>query len=179
MVLPSGIKHGQAIANEITRGTIIDIAILTAIVVAINYFSLKGLLKAHHPFLISCFIALISISIFVPFFLSARKSYLDFQLGNTDLTKYIDMPIARVILCNAQDTVVIDDIERFLTNLKKAKLQRGFWKYLRNEKIIFYRTEGISDTIFTNGQMFGSYKGYWFAADTNILDKYFNDYKSQ
>jgi hypothetical protein len=164
-------EAAETLANEVTKGTAGDIIILALAIGLINYFTLKKIVKSSRPFLISFLIVLTSIVICLPFFLSSRRSYLDFERG-IDLTQYMDLPISNVRLCNYKDTIIVDNINVFISELQKAKMKRGPWKYPKTVRMIFKNNEGTSDTIFTNGYVFGPYKKNWFVADTNIIEQY-------
>lgn len=109
----------------------------------------------------------------MPFFISARKSFLDYQNGTTQLQHYLNgRTITEAQIITNTDTIQVEKLDDFITNISFAKYKRGSWKYTKTVKLILKRTNGSKDSIFTNGQMFGAYKGKYFSTEQNVINKY-------
>jgi hypothetical protein len=173
IVAPLGQDRGLEIANLTTNDILIKLTIISIIVLLINYFLAKKMIVNKRPFLISLTITLIGIVVFVPFFLSARQSFLDYQNGTTQLQHYLDgQTITETQIITQTDTIQVQQLDDFIQDIGFAKYKPGPWKYASKMKLVFKRTDGSKDSVFTNGQMFGAYKGKYFSTDQNVLDKY-------
>jgi len=68
------------------------------------------------------------------------------------------------------DTIRIEQLDEFITNIGSAKYKRGPWKYAKKMKLLFKRIDGSKDSIATNGQMFGAYKSKYFSTDQDVIN---------
>ena len=125
------------------------------------------------PFLTSLIITVIGIIAFTPFFLSAKQSFLNYQNGTTQLQHFLDrQTITEIQVITHSDTIQIEQLDEFIADIGSAKYKRGLWKYAKKMKLIFKRIDGSKDSISTNGQMFGAYKGKYFSTDQNVINQY-------
>lgn len=173
IVAPLGQDRGLEIANLTTKDILIKLTIVSIIVLFINYLLTKKMILNKKPFLTSLTVTVIGIIVFIPFFLSARQSFLDYQNGTTQLQHYLDsQAITEAQIITHIDTIQVEQLDDFITDIGFAKYKRGPWKYAKTIKLIFKRTDGSKDSLFTNGQMFGAYKGKYFSTDKNVIVKY-------
>jgi hypothetical protein len=173
IVAPLGQDRGLEIANLTTNEILIKLSIVSMIVFLTNYFLTKKMIANKNPFLSSLTVTLIGIIVFIPFFLTARQSFLDYQNGTTQLQYYLDrQSITEFKIITHTGTIQVEQLDDFIRDIGFAKYKRGPWKYAKQIKLMFKRTDGSKDSIFTNGQMFGAYKGKYFSTDQNVIDKY-------
>lgn len=173
IVAPLGKDRGLEVANLTTNDILIKLSIISIVVLLINYFLIRKIIVNKRPFLTSLTVTVIGIIVFIPFFLSARQSFLDYQNGTTQLQHYLDgQTITEAQIITRTDTIQVEQLEDFIRDIGFAKYERGPWKYAKTTKLMFKRTDGSKDSIFTNGQMFGAYKGKYFSTDQNVIDKY-------
>gem|GEM_PF-3224381 len=173
IVAPLGQDRGLEVANLATRDILIKLAIVSVIALLVNYILTKKVIASRKPFLGSIAVTVIGIIVFIPFFLSARQSFLDYQNGTTQLQHYLDrQTITQAQIITQTDTIEVEQLEDFIRDIGYAKYKREPWKYAKKIKLMFKRTDGGKDSIFTNGQMFGPYKGKYFSTDQNVIDKY-------
>ena len=90
IVAPLGQDKGLELAIRTTNDILINLTIISVAVLLINYFLTKKVIGIKRPFLMSLTITLIGIIVFIPFFLSARQSFLNYQNGTTQLHHYLD-----------------------------------------------------------------------------------------
>jgi hypothetical protein len=81
IVAPLGHDKGFEVANRTTNDILINVSIASVLMLLVNYFLTKKMIGSKRPFLISFTIMLIGIIVFVPFFLSAKQSFLNYQNG--------------------------------------------------------------------------------------------------
>ena len=173
IVAPLGQDRGLEIANQTTNDIFIKLTIISMVMLLLNYFLIKKMIASKIPFFTSLTITMIGIIVFMPFFISARKSFLVYQNGTTQLRHYLNgQTITEAQIITHTDTIQVEKLDDFITNISFAKYKRGPWKYAKTVKLIFKRTDGSKDSMFTNGQMFGSYKGKYFSTEQNVVNKY-------
>ena len=173
IVAPLGQDRGLEIANLTTNEILIKLSVISIVVLFINYFLTRKMIRNNRPFLTSLTVTVIGIIVFIPFLLSARQSFLDNQNGTTQLQHYLDrQTISEAQIITHTDTIQVEQLDDFIREIGFAKYKRGPWKYAKTIKLMFKRTDGSKDSIFTNGQMFGAYKGKYFSTDQNVIDKY-------
>ena len=173
IVAELGQDRGLEVANLITNDILTKLAVASILVLLANYFLTKKIIECKNSFLISGTVTVIGVILFIPFLLSAKQSFLDYQDGTTKLQQYIDrQTIKESQIITHTDTVSVEQLDDFIRDIGYAKYKRGPWKYGKKYKIMFKRTDGSADSIFTNGQMFGAYKGKYFSTDRNVIDKY-------
>ena len=176
IVAPLGQDRGSEIADLTTNDILIKLMIMSMIVLLTNYFLTKKIIANKKPFLTSLTVTVIGIIVFIPFFLSARQSFLDYQNGTTQLQHYLDrQTITEAQIIIQTDTIHVKQLDDFIQDIGFAKYKRGPWKYAKKMKLMFKRTDGSKDSIFTNGQMFGAYKEKYFSTDQNVIDKYLTE----
>ena len=168
-----GPEKGLEIANSITNDVLAKLTFLSTFVLIINYFLAKKMITNTRSAITSLAITAIGIIVFIPFFMSAKKSYLNYQKGADQLQLYIDRPtITKVQIITHPDAIQIEQLDDFISRIGRAKYKRGFWKYRKSVKLIFTRTDGRHDSIFTNGKLFGPYKNKYFETDDNVIEPY-------
>ena len=173
IVSPMGQDRGLEIANMATNDILIKLTIVSMITFLLNYFLTKKMIVNKKPFLTSLTVTVIGVVVFIPFFLSARQSFLDYQNGTTQLQHYLErQTITEAQIITHTDTIQVTQLDDFIREIGYAKYKRGPWKYAKKIKLMFKLTDGSKDSIFTNGQMFGAYKGKYFSTDQNVIDKY-------
>lgn len=172
IVLPLGQDGGLKKANIITNDLLIKLIFVSILVLLVNYFLDKKMIESKKPFFMSLVITIIGIIIFIPFLVSARQSFLDYQNSTTQLYHYLDKrKIVEVQIITQTDTVQVKLLGDFINDIGYAKYKRGAWKYAKKIKIIFKQTDGNVGYITTNGQLF-QYKDKYFFTDKNVIDKY-------
>ncbi len=168
-----GEDRGLKVANLTTKHILIKLSVISIVVLLINYFLMKKMIENKRPFLTSLTLTVFGIIVFIPFFLSARQSFLDYQKGTTQLQHYLNRhTITEVQIFTHTDTIQIEQLDDFIRDIGFAKYKRGSWKYAKTIKLMFKRKNGSKDSLFTNGQMFGAYEGKYFSTDQNVIDKY-------
>lgn len=173
IVAPLGQDRGIEIANLTTNDILTKLTNMSIVVLLINYFLTKKMVANKKPFLLSLTITVIGIIVFIPFFISARQSFLVYQNGTTQLQHYLEgQTITKAQIITQYDTVQVEQLDEFIRDIGYANYKRGPWKYVKKIKLMFKRTDGSIDSIYTNGQMFGAYKGKFFSTDQNVIDKY-------
>lgn len=171
IVAPLGEEKGLEIANRTTNDILIKLTVLSIVVFWINYFLSKKIILSKKPFFTSLIATLIGIIAFIPFFLSAKQSFLDYQNGTTQLQHYLGIQtITEAQIITNTDTIQVTQLDEFFNDIGYAKYKRGTWKYAKTKKIIFKRIDGSKDSIFTNGQIFGAYKGKYFSTDQIVIE---------
>ena len=172
IVAELGQDRGREVAKLTTDDILTKVAVASFLVLLINYFLAKKLIESKKPLLISGTITLIGVVIFIPFLLSARQSFINYQDRTTKLLQYIGVKtIKESQIFTHTDTVHVKQLEDFIRDIGYAK-QTGPWKYGKEYKIMFERTDGSEDSIFTNGRIFGPYNGKYFSTDRNVVAKY-------
>lgn len=173
IVAPLGQERGLEVAGQITNAIVMRLSIFSVVMLLVNYFLIVKMIAGKKPFLTSMLSTAVGIIIFIPFFISARQSFIDYQNGTTMLYHYLEQQtISEASIITLTDTIKVKQRDNFIRDIALAKYKRGLWKYAKTMKIIFKRTDGSKDSLFTNGQMFGAYKGKYFFTDGNIMDKY-------
>lgn len=173
IVAPLGHEKGLAVANQTTNDILIKLSVLSIIVFLINYFLTKKLILSKKSFLTSLITTVIGIIVFTPIFLAAKQSFLDYQSETTQLQHFLDrQSITEVQVITHSDIIRIEQLDEFITDIGSAKYKRAPWKYAKKMKLIFKRIGGSKDSIYTNGQMFGAYKGKYFSTDLDVIDQY-------
>jgi len=173
IVAPLGLEKGLKISSLTTNDILIKLTILSMTVLLTNYFLTKKMIVNKKPFLTSLIVTAIGIIVFIPFFLSAKQSFLDYQNGTTRLQHYLDrQTITEAQIITHSDTILVTQLDDFMSDIGYAKYKKGPWKYAKKIKLMFKRKDGSKDSIFTNGQMFGAYKGLYFSTNQNLINKY-------
>lgn len=173
IVAPLGQGRGLEIANLTANDILVKLTVVSMVVLLINYFLTKKIIANKKPFLTGLIATVIGIIIFIPFFIFARQSFLEYQNGTTQLQHYLDrQTITEAQIVTHTDTIQVEQLDNFIKDIGFAKYKRGPWKYAKKIKLMFKRTDGSKDSIFTNGQMFGAYKEKYFSTDQNVIDKY-------
>jgi len=173
IVAPLGHEKGLEVANLTTNDILIKLIVLSMTVLLINYFLTKKMIVNKKPFLTSLIVTVIGVIVFIPFFISAKQSFLDYQNGTTQLQHYLDrQTIIEAQIITHTDTIKVEQLDDFISDVGYAKYKRGPWKYAKKIKLMFKRIDGSKDSIFTNGKMFGAYKGKYFSTDQDVIDQY-------
>jgi hypothetical protein len=173
IVVQLGKDKGLEIANSIANDIFVQLSVVSIIVLLINYFLTKKMIANEKPFLTSLAVTMIGVIVFIPFFLSERQSFLNYQSGSTKMQHYLyKQTIRRAQIITILDTIDVQHLDDFISDIGFAKYKRGSWKYAKKMKLVFERTDGKIDSIFTNGQVFGPYEGMYFSTDHNVIDKY-------
>ena len=179
IVAELGEIQGKVIETKITKETILFVSLLSLISVIFNYLILKKLVLTKRNLLYSLVLTFMGILIFTPFYLNSKRSFVDYQNGTTKLGNFIKKnDIENIKIINQNDTVNIKDKDIFLNEIGRAKYKRGIWKYGKKYKIIFEKNGIKKDSILSNGIMFGIFKGRYFEVEKDVLEKYFNNEKS-
>jgi len=76
------------VVNNVTKEVLTHLFLLSVVALALNYLLLRKLIVSKNPLKISLLIVLVSIIIFLPFFLNARHSLLDYQKENARKKMY-------------------------------------------------------------------------------------------
>jgi hypothetical protein len=165
-----GIELVTSTTNEILK----NLLILTLINSIINYIIFKKLIGFKKPIIFSFLLTAIGILISIPFYISARNSFMDYADSNTKLFHYINVKeIREVSLIAFKDTIKIEEKDKFISEIGSARYKPGTWKYMKKIKINMVRTDGKIENIDSNGELFGSYKGKYFSTENNLIEKYF------
>lgn len=176
IVADLGHERAIVVANETSKEIYLKLCIVSSLVFLINYFLSKKVIGMRNPLIKSILITFIGIIVFVPFFVSSRISFVNDQDEVTFLSHYLDeKSISSIQVIRHSDTIEIEQLDNFIKDISGAKYMPGMWKYMKNTKILFNRTNGTKDTVLTNGQMFGGYKGKFFETDVNVIDKYLEE----
>lgn len=174
IVAPLGLDQGLEIVSRTTKGILIGLTIAILLMFLLNYVLFKKLIRINRPIISSLTVGLICVLIFIPFFQSSKQSFIDYQEGTTELRHYLDgNTIDAIQIITTNDTTQIEQLDDFIRDIGGAKHKRGPWKYIKNEKLIITRNIGDKDSLYTNGSMFGPYKGKYFSTNQNVTDKYF------
>ena len=179
VVAEIGEVQGKIIETKITRETISFVLLLSLVLFAMNYLIFKKLILSKRNLLYTFVLIIMGILIFIPFYLNSKKSFVDYQNGTTRLGHFIEKnEIENIKIINQNDTIIIKDKDVFLNEIGSAKYKRGIWKYGKKYKIIFEKNGIKKDSIFSNGIMFGEFKNKYFEVEKDVLEKYFNNKKS-
>lgn len=174
--MPFGDQSGLKTLNYTTKIILIKLSPVAIAVLSINYILIKKMIGIRNPFLLSLTVTFIGIIVFVPFFLSARQSFINYQNGTKQLQDLLfKETIIEAHIITSRDTIKVEKLDDFLTDIGSAKYRRGIWKYAKKFKLMFKRSNGSIDSIFTNGQLFGGYKAKYFSTNTNIIEKYLDN----
>ncbi len=79
IVAPGG---DMEVTNNVTKEVLTQLFFISLIPLSINYLILRKMVLSNKPLILSFVIVLCAVLIFVPFFLSARQSLIDFQQEN-------------------------------------------------------------------------------------------------
>ena len=143
IVAPLGQERGIEIANQATNDILIKLTVLSIVVFLMNYFFSKIMIIRKNPFLTSLITTVLGLFIFIPFFLSANQSFLDYQNGITQLQHFLDgQSITEVQVITHSDTIRIEQLSVFITDIGSAKFKIGPWDYAKNMNLIFKRIDG-------------------------------------
>lgn len=168
----AGKIHAEASTREITNEILIKISYITTFVSALNYWILKKVVNNANPLRLTCIILIVCLIIFTPLFLSQKRTFFIEQSEQDYLNHYYDrFAISKAIIITPTDTVEIKELNDFTWRLRAQHIT-GPLKYKKTMKLIFLNNNGTSDTIPTNGQIFGPFKGNYFKADKNTIDDY-------
>lgn len=173
IVAPLGQDRGLEIANFTSINLVPKLALASITCLLINFLLTKRVVKTKKPFLISLAITIIGVVIFIPFFISIRQSFLNYQDSTTSLYHYLESKtISSVYIVQSTDTIQIENTRDFLRDIGSAKYKPGRWKYVKKMEIIIGRVDGKRDLLSTNGKILGEYKEKFFEVDENFLPKY-------
>lgn len=179
IVQSAGEARGLIIVNRTTIKIIIFVSIITISTVLINYVILKKLILNKKPLISSCIFTMTVVLIFIPFLLSERQSFIEFQKSSDLIGHYYDrFDITKAIIITSRDTIEIKNINEFTFKISGAQYKSGLWKYMKTMKIIYIYKNGNKDTIPTNGQIYGPFKGKYFVSEQNEIEKYLREEKS-
>lgn len=168
----AGKIHAEASTREITNEILIKISYIATLVSALNYWILKKVVNNANPLRLTCIILMVCLIIFTPLFLFQKRAFFTRQSEPDYLNHYYDrFAISKAMIITPTDTVEIKELNDFTWRLSAQHIT-GPLKYQKTMKIIFVNINGTSDTIPTNGQIFGPFKGNYFKADENIIDDY-------
>ena len=118
IVAPLGQVKGLEIANQTTNDILVKITVLSIVVFLTNYFLAKKMILRKKPFLTSLITTVIGIIVFIPFFLSAKQSFLDYQKGTTQLQHFLDrQTIIEAQVITQSDTIQIVQLDEFITDI--------------------------------------------------------------
>lgn len=174
IVAEVGIESGLEIAYQVSIKILIYLVVIGIIVTIANYFLFNKLKLNQKPILTSIFTTLAGIIIFTPFFLNAKQSFLNYQFNTTKLRHYLEyqeIEDAHIIFYS-KDTVKVDQLNDFIEDIGSAKYKQGSWKYIKTINIILKMKNGLTENIYTDGEIFGAYKGKFFYSDKDIIKKY-------
>ncbi len=119
---------------------------------------------------------MLSLIIYTPFLLSQRTSFLIRQSEPDLLNHYYDrFEIQKAQILTLSDTIDVANLNDFTNEFWRAE-RVGPLKYGKTMKIILTNKNGQTDTIQTNGQIFGPFKGEYFKADINLIADYLKYY---
>lgn len=173
IVAEFGIDRGREVASLTTYNILEMLFFLSTIVILLNYFLLRKLIVNKHPFFTSLAITTFGIIVFIPFLIYARSNFLDYQISVTFLSDYLDKKtIEDVYIIQKEDTLHVNKKDQFLNEIGYASYQQGLWKFQKNTKLLIKHHDGSTEIIFTNGQLFGDYKGKYFRTDKNVLSRF-------
>ena len=179
VVAELGEIQGKIMESKITNETILFISILSLISFSSNFLIFKKLIFTKQNLLYSFILTFLGVLIFVPFYLNSKKSFVDYQNGTTKLWNFIEKSkIESIKVINENDTIKIINNEIFLNEIGRAKYKKGIWKYGKKYKIIFEKNGLKKDSILSNGIMFGAFKNKYFEVEKDVIEKYFNNKKS-
>ncbi len=163
--------HATTFTQEITNEILKRVLYISAFFAAINYWILKTLIYSKRSFITTLILTFSGIVLFLPFLLTARQSFLKRQSQPDYFNHYYDrFAIKKAIIITSTDTIQIKELNEFTDRLWADHV--GPLKYQKTIKLVFVNNNGTSDTIPTNGQIFGPFKGHYFKADENIIDDY-------
>jgi hypothetical protein len=129
IVQASGEVRGLVIANRTTTKILIFASIIVISAVLINYIILKKLILNKKPFISSCIVTLICVLIFIPFLLSERQSFIEFQKSSNFLDDYYNrFEITKAFVITSADTIEIRNIKDFTFKIGCARFKSGVWK---------------------------------------------------
>jgi hypothetical protein len=167
----AGRIHAEAATNEVTNEILVRLSYIVALVAALNYWILKTVVFNKKPFVTTFILLILYLIIYIPFLLFQKRAFFKRQSEPDYFNHYYDrFAIDKAIVITPTDTIEIKELNDFTWRLW-AK-HTGPIKYKKTMKLIFINNDGTSDTIPTNGQIFGSFKGNYFKADENIIDDY-------
>lgn len=173
IVAPLGQDGLLKIAHQTTIDILFRLAFISTVVLILNYILTKKMIVNKRPFLISIAITTIGVIVFVPFFLSARLSFIEYQKRKVMLQNYLDsQTITEAQIITHADTFQVEKLDAFIGDIGMAKYVGGPWKFAKKFKIVFKRINNTGDSLFTNGIFYGDYKGRYFSTDHNVIDKY-------
>jgi hypothetical protein len=177
IVAEFGIDRGREVANFTTYEILEKLLFFSIIVISLNYFLLRKLIVNNHPFFTSLAITSFGIMVFVPFLIYARSNFLDNQISVTYLSDYLDKKtIKDFYIIQKEDTLHVEKKDQFLNEIGYAKYQQVVWKFQKNTKLLIKHNDGSTEIIFTNGQLFGEYKGKYFRTDKNVISRFTENY---
>ncbi len=167
-----GIDRGLMVANEILVDNLLFVLPTSIVVIVCNYLIIKKLIANSAPWKSSLLFTLACLVIFSPFLISARHSFIKYQIETTRLYHYLEEnSIVKIEIVTAGITINVSDVSGLIQDLLSAKYIQGPRKYAKKEVIIITRKSGKTENIITNGQLF-YYRNKYFIADSNVVDKY-------
>lgn len=165
--------RGPEIVNYIVSTLLLKFTLVFTLSILLNYLIIKILINARKPIVKSLIIALFEVLIFFPILISNRNNFIKNQLVSTSLNKYLDIgAVVQTFVISQKDTICINKQKEFLSKIGEAKSKRGIWKFGKKKKIVFIYRNGMKDSIYTNGNIFGEYKKLWFFTDYNVIDQF-------
>lgn len=179
IVAPLGEIQGEVSSTEVSKDLFKFILISSIIILVLNYFLFKKLIHSKRSVTFSFLFVFIAVIIFIPFYLSALKSFINYQNGTTQLSHFIDKEsITGINIVYYGDTTIVNNLNPFLNEIGTTKYQRGIWKYQKKYKILIDRNNSVKDSIMCNGEIFGPYKGRYFYTNNNFIEKYIQENQS-
>ena len=173
VVAPFKQYHELELADLITGSILIKLCILAIFVLLTNYFYTITIMANKKPFLTRLTITSLVIVVLSVLVFSTCQSFSDYRKATTQLQQYMNgQTITEAEIITKTDTIEVKQLHTFITDIGLAKYKDGPRKYFKTMKVLFTRTDGSKDSLYTNGQVFGSYHGKYFAADSNIMYKY-------
>ncbi|MGL4632023.1 MAG: hypothetical protein ACRCVT_12540 [Leadbetterella sp.] len=166
--------EGYKMATQITNDILLKLTFGATFVLFLNYLLIKKMVQIKGAFLVSLIITLIGIGFFIPFLLSTKKSFLDYQMGVSKLQHFIHKETIEdiQITTNTNDSILVNNVDGFVKDISTAKHIKGIWKYAKKVKIKIKRTDGSKDSLYTNGKQLIDYNGEFFDLDQNVIEKY-------
>ncbi len=173
IVASFGIDRGSEVVNVTTYQILEKLLFFSIIVLLLNYFLLRKMIVNKRPFFTSLAITTFGIIVFIPFLIYARSNFLDHQIRVTYLSDYLDKKtIKDVYIIQKEDTLHVEKKDQFLNEIGYANYQQGVWKFQKKVKLLIKHIDGSTEIIFTNGQLFGEYKGKYFRTDKNVISRF-------
>lgn len=172
-VFAVGEEQGMIEAAQKTEEILMWLIPLSIGLFLINYLVCRRLIAGKRPLVVSLLVTLTVVLIIAGVLLYQRQSYLDYQRKNTQLEHYFNKQVeVKAEIIQGTSSIEAVPLDEFMDDIGSAKYKAGVWKFAKSFKIMFYLEDGSKDSIMTNGQIFGPYRGKYFATEENVLEKY-------